>query len=75
VRYPVRKYIAALALAELPYAMTIVYMSTAFLERRGALILGIGVAGALSSLLATYWLRRAVPLGERRYMSRDQLPS
>jgi uncharacterized membrane protein YdjX (TVP38/TMEM64 family) len=34
IRYPFRKYLAALLLAELPYAVVTVYLGSSFLERR-----------------------------------------
>jgi uncharacterized membrane protein YdjX (TVP38/TMEM64 family) len=64
VRYPVRRYLAALALAELPYAVATIYLGSSFLEQRSLAILGIGMAVALLSLLAAHWLRRE--LGSRR---------
>lgn len=59
VRYPPRKYIAALALAELPYAVAMVYLGSAFLHGRGQVILTIGVGAALASVLGTRYLQRA----------------
>ena len=42
VRYDVRKYLAALVLAELPYAVVTVYLGASFLERRLAVMLVVG---------------------------------
>ncbi len=58
VRYPARKYVAALALAELPYAVATVYLGSSFLEQRSVAILGIGAMVATLSLFAAYRLRR-----------------
>jgi uncharacterized membrane protein YdjX (TVP38/TMEM64 family) len=57
VRYPLRKYCCALALAELPYALATVYVGQGLIERRGGLILGVGAVVGLLSLVAVYVLQ------------------
>jgi uncharacterized membrane protein YdjX (TVP38/TMEM64 family) len=54
------KYIAALALAELPYALATVYLGSSFLERRLGALIGVGVAVATFSGWALYTLHRRV---------------
>ena len=58
LRYPFSTYLAALALAELPYAVATVYLGDSFLERRGALLIGIGLAVVGVSVLAFHSLHR-----------------
>jgi uncharacterized membrane protein YdjX (TVP38/TMEM64 family) len=55
LRYPRGSYFAALACAELPYALGTVYLGTAFLERAWVPLL---VGGALAALLL-FWQWRA----------------
>ena len=51
LRYSFLKYVTALGLAELPYAIATVYLGVSFLERRTFLFIVLGVAvGALSFL-------------------------
>ena len=45
-------FVAALALAEVPYALGAVYLGTSFLERRIVPLLALGIAGVLLSLWA-----------------------
>ena len=52
VRCPMGVYLAALALAEVPYAVGAVYLGTSFLERRLVPLLLLGAAGALVGVLA-----------------------
>jgi uncharacterized membrane protein YdjX (TVP38/TMEM64 family) len=52
------KYICALALAELPYAVATIYVGSSFLERRFYLLIGIGLAVAAFSGWALYTLHR-----------------
>jgi hypothetical protein len=56
-------FAAALALAEVPYALGAVYLGASFLERRTLPILLLGVAGVLLSVWAVYRLHRFDPLG------------
>ena len=58
LRYPFLTYLAALALAELPYAIATVYLGDSFLERRGALLIGIGFAVVGLSTFAFHKLHR-----------------
>lgn len=44
VRYDFRKYLAAVTLAELPYAVATVYLGESFLERRFLLMIAVGAA-------------------------------
>jgi uncharacterized membrane protein YdjX (TVP38/TMEM64 family) len=57
VRYPLRKYCFALALAELPYALATVYVGQGLIEQRGGLIVSVGALIGLVSLAAVYALR------------------
>jgi uncharacterized membrane protein YdjX (TVP38/TMEM64 family) len=57
-RYPFRKYLAALMLAELPYAVGTVYLGAGFLDRRLPVLLGAGAAVALFMALAFHALHR-----------------
>jgi len=57
VRYPLRKYCCALALAELPYAVATVFVGQGLIERRGGLILGVGLVVGVLSLVAVHVLR------------------
>lgn len=52
VRYPLYRYLAALAVAELPYAMATVLLGSTFLERRSGLLLAIGLCLVAGSLFA-----------------------
>lgn len=58
VRYPLWRYLLALGLAELPYAVGTVYLGESFLERRLVLLLALGVAGAVFMFLAVRSLHR-----------------
>jgi uncharacterized membrane protein YdjX (TVP38/TMEM64 family) len=57
-RYGLRRYLAVLALAELPYAAATVYLGSSFLEQRLSVLLSVGVLGILFSLWALRTLRR-----------------
>jgi uncharacterized membrane protein YdjX (TVP38/TMEM64 family) len=57
-RYPFVRYLAALGIAELPYTVATVYLGASFVERRGMVILVAGIAIALLSVVAFYFLRR-----------------
>ena len=59
-RYRFWKYILALALAELPYAVATVYLGAGFIERQTYLLVGVGVAVASFSGWALYMLHRRV---------------
>lgn len=58
VRYPFGRYLLALALAELPYAVGTVYLGESFLERQLLVLLAIGVAGAVFMFFAVRLLQR-----------------
>jgi len=59
--YPFRKYLLALALAELPYTVATVYLSAAFVNAQMGVVLAVGLAIALFSVGAFQVLR-----GQRR---------
>ena len=52
IRCPFLPFIAALALAEIPYAVGAVYLGVTFVERRLAPLIAVGLAGALLSMWA-----------------------
>lgn len=58
VRYPFLKYIAALMLGELPFAIATVYLGSTFLERRLYPLLAIALAVAAGSIWAFSTLHR-----------------
>jgi uncharacterized membrane protein YdjX (TVP38/TMEM64 family) len=60
LRYPLARYVAALGIAELPYAIATVYLGSSFVEGRSGLILATGILLALSSLAALCALSRAL---------------
>jgi len=60
VRYRFWKYLAALALAELPYAVATIYLGASFIERRTYVLMGVGAAVAGFSGWALYTLQRRV---------------
>jgi uncharacterized membrane protein YdjX (TVP38/TMEM64 family) len=57
-RYGLRRYLAILALAELPYAVGTVYLGASLLERQTLVLLGLGVLGILFSVWALRTLRK-----------------
>ncbi len=60
MRYHFWRYLAALALAELPYAVATVYLGAGFIERRTYLLVGVSVAVALFGGLALHALHRQI---------------
>lgn len=52
IRCPFVRFVTALALAEVPYALGAVYLGVSFVERRLLPLLAVGVAGVLLSMLA-----------------------
>jgi uncharacterized membrane protein YdjX (TVP38/TMEM64 family) len=52
IRCPFPLFVAALAMAELPYAIGAVYLGVSFVQRRLVPLLALGVAGALISVIA-----------------------
>jgi uncharacterized membrane protein YdjX (TVP38/TMEM64 family) len=60
IRYPFWKYLGALALAELPYAVVTVYLGDSFLERRTYTLIAVGATLAAFSAWALYTLHRRI---------------
>jgi uncharacterized membrane protein YdjX (TVP38/TMEM64 family) len=60
VRYPFAKYLAALALAELPYAVVTIYLGDSLIERRMYRLVLVAVGVAAFSGWTLYLLRRRV---------------
>ncbi len=58
LRLPFRRYLAALAIAEAPYAVGTVYLGASFLDRRLPLLIGLGAAGALLMAISVRALHR-----------------
>ena len=65
MRYRFAKYLASLALGELPYAVATVYLGVGVMERRVSLVVGVGAATVLLSAWTYYMLHRRLA-GERR---------
>ena len=63
VKYPYLKFLCALAIAELPYAIAAVYLGAGFLSARGGVVLLIGLAIMMLSVGAFYLLRRHMRSG------------
>jgi uncharacterized membrane protein YdjX (TVP38/TMEM64 family) len=66
VRYSFAKYLLALGLVELLYAVAVVHLGASFVERRAGIILATGAAVVLLSVAASYLLRKKlyVPQGQ-----------
>ncbi len=60
-RYRFWKYAAALALAELPYALATVYLGDSFLQRKTVPLIAAGIVVAAFSSWAMYTLHRRMP--------------
>ena len=60
MRYHFWRYIAALALAELPYAVATIYLGAGFIERRIYLLIGVGIAVAVFAGVALHALHRQI---------------
>lgn len=58
VRCPMGRYLLALAVAELPYAVGAVVLGASFLERRLVPLLVLGVAGTVVGVMAWWLVRR-----------------
>jgi len=58
VRYPFWRYLLALALAEIPYAVGTVYLGASFLDRQLFVLLALGAFGALLMYVALRSLHR-----------------
>ena len=67
-RYPFWKYLTALGLAELPYAVATIYLGSGFVERRLVLLVGVGAAMVAFSGWAVHRFHRR--LAERRSATR-----
>jgi uncharacterized membrane protein YdjX (TVP38/TMEM64 family) len=63
LRYPFRRFLLALGLTELPYAVATVYMGSGLVEQRRGQILLIGAGLIVMSLLAVYLLRARLQRG------------
>jgi uncharacterized membrane protein YdjX (TVP38/TMEM64 family) len=57
LRYPFRRFMLALGLTELPYAVATVYMGSGLVEQRRWLIVVFGAALIAMSLVAAYLLK------------------
>ena len=60
MRYHFWRYIAALALAELPYAVATIYLGAGFIERRTYMLMGVGIAVAVLGGVALHALHRQI---------------
>lgn len=58
VAYPLRRYLAALALAELPYAIGTVLLGEGFVERRIGLLVGLGAAAVAATVVIARLARK-----------------
>lgn len=58
VRYRFWRFLAALMLAELPYALGTLYLGASFMERQPWMLVALGVAGALLMAFAIFALRK-----------------
>jgi uncharacterized membrane protein YdjX (TVP38/TMEM64 family) len=58
VRYSFPKYLLALGLVELLYTVAVVQLGASFVERRSGVILAIGIAVVLVSVVALYLWRK-----------------
>lgn len=58
LRYPFGKYLLALAIAEVPYAIGTIFLGASFLDRQLLAFVGLGAAGALFMALALRFLQR-----------------
>jgi uncharacterized membrane protein YdjX (TVP38/TMEM64 family) len=60
VRYPLGRYLMALAVAELPFTLATVYLGSSFVEGRSGMILIIGTLIAVGSVCAAHAARRGM---------------
>ena len=60
VRYPLARYLIALAVAELPYTVATVYLGSSFVAGRSGLILAIGTVLVLGSVTALHVARQVM---------------
>lgn len=56
--YPLERYLAALAIAELPYAVGTMLLGASFVSRRVGLLISLGAAAAVAALLLGRAFRR-----------------
>lgn len=56
-RYPLRIYLAALMIAELPYAVGTVLLGVGFVERDTLTLVAVSVVGAVALVVLAQWLR------------------
>ena len=63
-RYRLLKFVAALGIAELPFAVGTVYLGESFLERRIFVFIGLGALGAVFGVWALRTLQRRLAQGE-----------
>jgi uncharacterized membrane protein YdjX (TVP38/TMEM64 family) len=61
LRYRFARYLMALALVELPYALGAVYLGEGFLQRQPLRLIALGLGGVLLSALAYHYLHRRIP--------------
>lgn len=60
IRCRFRRYLAALAITELPFAVGAVYLGDSFLKRDFILLIGLGLAGAALSIAALHLLQTRI---------------
>lgn len=58
LNYPFRRYLAILAIAELPFAVGAIYLGSSFVEGNLPLFVLLGVAAVALSILTTRWFLR-----------------
>jgi len=75
VRYHFGRYIAALSIVELPFAVGTVYLGAGLLARRAILIISIGAAGALLIALAFHLLHKRLAAEREAYRTRREARS
>ncbi|HEY5545402.1 MAG TPA: VTT domain-containing protein [Gemmatimonadaceae bacterium] len=65
-RFPLERYLVALALAELPYAVGTTLLGASFVSRRFGLLLSLGAVAALTAVLLGRAFRRRLGSAPRR---------
>lgn len=58
LRYPLGKFLGAIAIAELPFAIGTVYLSDSFIRQQYILLIGIGVCGVCLMAIAFYFFHK-----------------
>ncbi len=61
VRYPLAKYVAALAIVEVPYAVGTILIGASFVSRNVGMLLALGVAAVVTVVVLARLLKRHVP--------------